>query len=149
MSERFSFRPARVEDYAFCERLYFESLRWIMEALSLDETRQYENFAAQWRLSEVRIITMGDEDIGWLQTAPVEDALFLKQLYVIGCCRRQGIGGAVMNALIEEAMRLRLAITLAVVKINPAQRLYERLGFRIMHEDEREIYMRRECNRAP
>jgi hypothetical protein len=31
-----------------------------------------------------------------------------------------------------------------VVKINPALRLYERMGFRITHEDDRKLYMRRD-----
>jgi ribosomal protein S18 acetylase RimI-like enzyme len=34
------------------------------------------------------------------------------------------------------------------VKINPALRLYERLGFRITHEDERKFYMKRDPDRA-
>ena len=39
---------------------------------------------------------------------------------------------------------LQDAVTLGVVKTNPARRLYERLGFRITHEDDRKFYMRRE-----
>jgi hypothetical protein len=37
------------------------------------------------------------------------------------------------------------ALTLGVVKTNPALGLYERLGFRITHEDERKFYMRHDC----
>jgi GNAT superfamily N-acetyltransferase len=73
----------------------------------------------------------------------------LRQLHVIGRRRRQGNSGDDMNALIEEATHLHGPITLAVVEISPALRLYERLGFRVTHEDESKIYMRRECNRAP
>jgi hypothetical protein len=39
-------------------------------------------------------------------------------------------------------------MTLAVVKINPAKRLYDRLGFRVAHEDDRKFYMRRELDSA-
>jgi RimJ/RimL family protein N-acetyltransferase len=35
------------------------------------------------------------------------------------------------------------------VKTNPARRLYERLGFRITHEDDRKFYMRREADGSP
>jgi ribosomal protein S18 acetylase RimI-like enzyme len=49
-----------------------------------------------------------------------------------------------MNRLIAEAMRTRQAVTLGVVKTNPALRLYQRLGFRITHEDDRKFYMRRD-----
>jgi len=36
-----------------------------------------------------------------------------------------------------------------VVKINPARRLYERLGFSVTHEDLHKVYMRREPDRMP
>ena len=49
-----------------------------------------------------------------------------------------------MHVLIEEATHAQKAITLGVVKINPARRLYERLGFRVTHEDQHKVYMRRE-----
>jgi len=35
-------------------------------------------------------------------------------------------------------------LVLSVVKINPARRLYERLGFRVTHEDRYTLYMRHE-----
>jgi ribosomal protein S18 acetylase RimI-like enzyme len=48
-----------------------------------------------------------------------------------------------MHRLIDEAARASRAVTLGVVKTNPALRLYRRLGFAITHEDERKLYMRR------
>jgi ribosomal protein S18 acetylase RimI-like enzyme len=53
-----------------------------------------------------------------------------------------------MNLLIGEATRAGQAMTLGVVKSNPAKRLYERLGFNVTHEDERKFYMRREPDTA-
>jgi hypothetical protein len=49
-----------------------------------------------------------------------------------------------MRAVIDEATRERKAVTPAVVKINPARRLYERLGFNVTHADQHKVYMRRE-----
>jgi ribosomal protein S18 acetylase RimI-like enzyme len=62
--------------------------------------------------------------------------------------RNQGIGTAVMHRLMEEAARAGRAVTLGVVKTNPARRLYERLGFAVTHADERKFYMRLACNAA-
>jgi hypothetical protein len=50
-----------------------------------------------------------------------------------------------MNRLIEEATHSSQAVTLGVVKTNPALRLYQRLGFRITHDDDRKYYMRRDA----
>lgn len=49
-----------------------------------------------------------------------------------------------MNRIISEAAHADQAVSLGVVKTNPAFRLYERLGFQIAHEDDRKFYMRRE-----
>ena len=144
MDDRLALRPAQPQDFAFCQRLYFECMGWIIQALKLDVTRHSESFTRQWRLTEVRIITVAGEDVGWLQTALVDDAVFLAQFYLDGRFQRQGIGGRVMHLLIEEATHAQKAVTLGVVKINPARRLYERLGFRVTHEDQHKVYMRRE-----
>jgi ribosomal protein S18 acetylase RimI-like enzyme len=54
----------------------------------------------------------------------------------------------VKGYLIGEGTRARQAVTLGVVKTNPALRLYKRLGFRITHEDDRKFYMTREPDTA-
>ena len=66
------------------------------------------------------------------------------QLFVTPAFRRKGYATAVLNRLIEEAADAGLSVTLGVVKTNPAVRLYERLGFRITHEDDRKFYMQRD-----
>jgi ribosomal protein S18 acetylase RimI-like enzyme len=91
---------------------------------------------------------MANKDIGWMQTARVDGAIFLKQLCLDWRFQRQGIGGSLVQALIKEAGRTGRAVTLGVVKINPARRLYERLGFRTTHEDQHKFYMRHAPDRA-
>jgi GNAT superfamily N-acetyltransferase len=68
--------------------------------------------------------------------------LFLGQLYLSRHMQRQGIGTRVLQMLIEEARRAGKPTTLGVVKINPARRLYERLGFQRTQEDRHKVYMR-------
>jgi ribosomal protein S18 acetylase RimI-like enzyme len=136
-------RAAQPRDFDFCQRLYFENMSGIIDALNLDVTRQHASFARQWQVAEVRIITVADEGVGWIQVAAGDDdTIFLKQLYLAKRFQRQQIGSRIMEVLIEEAGPK--AITLGVVKINPALRLYERLGFRTTHEDQYKFYMRRE-----
>jgi GNAT superfamily N-acetyltransferase len=137
-------RPAYPRDFPFCERLYFAEIDHIISQLGLDVARQQESFARQCEVAKVRIITMSGEDIGWLQTKTTDSTLFLGQLYLSGHVQRQGIGTRVLQVLIEEAARAGKPVSLGVVKINPARRLYERLGFKRTHEDEHKVYMRLE-----
>lgn len=56
--------------------------------------------------------------------------------------QRKGIEACVIRALLSLAAQQCKPGTLAVMKINPALALYERLGLRITHEDEHKFYMR-------
>jgi ribosomal protein S18 acetylase RimI-like enzyme len=116
----------------------------IIKGLNLNMDFQVATFRQRWDVGQVRIITLDGTDIGWLQSFAKDDALFVGQLFVDVAWRRRGIGTKVIKGLIKEAERAGRAVTLGVVKTNPALRLYERLGFRTTHEDERKFYMRRD-----
>jgi ribosomal protein S18 acetylase RimI-like enzyme len=145
---RISFRPARPEDFDYCASLYFDGMERAIRELRLDMDAQVANFRQRWELTQVRIIMLDGADVGWLQSTSQADALFLAQLFVDGTFQRQGIGAEVMKQIINEAARADRAVTLGVVKTNPALRLYQRLGFHITHEDDRKFYMRREPDAA-
>jgi len=146
---RISFCPARPEDFGYCASLYFDGMQTSIRELNLDMAAQLANFRQQWDFTQVRIITLDGSDIGWLQSRIHGDALFLAQLFVDASFQRQGIGTEVMKQIIDEAARADQAVTLGVVKTNPALRLYERLGFQITHADDRKFYMRREPDNNP
>jgi len=136
-------RPAVSQDFEYCKRLYFTGMKKIIEELGLDMAAQAASFLQNWDLAEVRIIAVGNSDVGWLQSSVRDDGLFVAQLFVDDPFQGQGIGTEVMNRLIGEASHLNQAVRLAVVKTNPALRLYERLGFHITREDDRKFYMKR------
>jgi ribosomal protein S18 acetylase RimI-like enzyme len=62
--------------------------------------------------------------IRWARELRIVDIALLPQ------DRSQGIGSAILRAIIDEGERLRLPITIHVEMFNPALRLYERLGFK-------------------
>ena len=91
-----------------------------MKELNLDEAAQAVSFPEQWVRSEVRIITLDDSDVGWLQSRTREDGFFVAQLFVDTPFQGRGIGSEVMHRLIGEAAEVRQPVRLSVVKINPA-----------------------------
>ena len=139
-------RPGCAHDFDYCKRLYFAGMERIIQELKLDLASQAISFRKHWDWKQVRVITLNDRDIGWLQCATKGDAIFLAQLFVDTPFQLQGIGTGVMHEIIAEAASAGLAMTLGVVKTNPALRLYQRLGFRTTHEDEHKFYMRRESS---
>jgi len=142
-----AFRPASARDFDYCAKLYLSSMETATRP-HLEMAARVAGFRERWDAQQVRIVRRDGADIGWLQVAPDGDALFLKQLFVEAPLQRRGIGTDVMHRLIDEAARAGRAVTLGVVKTNPALRLYERLGFALTHEDARKFYLRRERNAA-
>jgi ribosomal protein S18 acetylase RimI-like enzyme len=51
---------------------------------------------------------------------------------VSGAARGEGVGGRLLSALIAEAARRGVGLCLNVRHDNPARRLYERIGFRLV-----------------
>ena len=139
-------RPALEHDFEYCRRLYFDEMRWIIEELHLDRTAQETGFRRQWNSTQIRIIVLDGTDVGWVQTIREQDELFVGQMFVDSRFQRKGIGTEVMKRLISEATAFNLAVRLNVVRINPARRLYERMGFRVTHEDDRKFYMKRDAD---
>jgi len=138
-------RPALKQDFDYCRRLYFGEMQWIIDELHLDPAAHEISFQQQWKATQVRILVVDGVDVGWVQTVTENDELFVAQMFVDRPFQRRGIGTEVMKWLIGEAARANQAVRLAVVKLNPARRLYERLGFQVTHEDDRKFYMKRDA----
>lgn len=66
----------------------------------------------------------------------------LRTLFIRPESQGLGIGTAVLKHLIQGAQRQQRPLTLHVIQINPAKRLYERLGFRTVREEEKTFFMR-------
>jgi ribosomal protein S18 acetylase RimI-like enzyme len=142
---RIALRPARSGDEEFARRLYAETMRETTERLfGWDDARERATFQRQYDPAEVRIIVADDRDVGWIQVQSGDVALNLRQFYVAPEFQRRGIGTIILKALIAEAESREQAITLSVVKGNPAQHLYEAHGFRVTHDDTYKHYMRRD-----
>src|SRR5215813_393790 len=137
-------RPAVDADFEACRRTYFAETDWINERLGLKRADQEAMFRRLWNPAQVAIIQADGVDVGWLQTVLSKSEHMLGQIFVDAPHQRRGIGTEVLGRIIEEASRRALPIRLAVVKFNPSRRLYERLGFKVTHEDERKVYMTRD-----
>jgi GNAT superfamily N-acetyltransferase len=77
----------------------------------------------------------GDE-IEWVRRGKY---LEVDSIYLKADQQRRGIGTKLLKRLIQEADRSHVPLRLSTAKINPARRLYERLGFSVEREDEFKI----------
>jgi len=135
-------RAARLDDLGFATQIYLETMRYITDRLpNFDEPRHMAGFAERFLPAEVSIIVGDGKDIGWLQVSETEDEIFLKQMFLQPASQGHGIGSHLLAELLRCGSQARKPVRLGVVKINPAARLYQRLGFTITSEDEFKYYM--------
>jgi ribosomal protein S18 acetylase RimI-like enzyme len=136
-------RRASNQDFAFARNVYFETMRWIIERLfGWDEIREEKNFAQFFKVDEVRIISADARDVGWIQEQVDTTTINLGCFYITPAMQRRGIGTHVLQSLMAQAGNESKAITLSVVKINPARQFYEKHGFRVTHADDHKFYMK-------
>lgn len=130
-------------DFEFARGLYFQTMRWAIErTFGWDQAFQEANFAEWFKADEISIIVADGADVGWIQQRPDGEAIFLGSIYIAPAMQRKGIGTWVILSTLDSARLRRQVVTLAVMKINPAIALYDRLGFRVTHQDEHKLYMR-------
>jgi len=89
------------------------------------------------------IIRVSGKDVGCMDVVYCEDHLQLNVLYLLPSVHNQGIGSAVLRRLIAEADAARKPIRLRVLRVNPAQRFYQRNGFVVTDSNNEKFFMER------
>ena len=132
-------RPATANDQALLYSLHREGLREYVDVTwGWEEDWQREHFAEQYRASANAVIVRSGTSpstIGRLSLTRHWRKVFLRDIELIASERNRGIGSAVIDAVLSLARDSGCHVELLVLKCNPAQRLYDRLGFRVIGDD--------------
>jgi ribosomal protein S18 acetylase RimI-like enzyme len=142
----FDLRPATEQDYDLLWSIQSTAMRPHIEASwRWDDALQRKLFNERFDPRRSEIVRVDGVDAGHLAVEVREDHVFLGSVALLAPFQRQGIGKEVVQYVIERADQLRLPVRLQVLKVNPARRLYERLGFTRCGESETHFQMIREC----
>jgi ribosomal protein S18 acetylase RimI-like enzyme len=140
-------RPAHAGDREFLFALMRDALgpHVIATFGPWDEAAQRERFfAALTRsLSLHQIVELGGAPIGCLNVVRSAEQLKLNRVLLLPSHQGRGLGSQLMRTLLRDADASRLPIRLRVLRVNPARRLYERLGFVVTGEIETHFLMER------
>lgn len=145
LPQQIDYRQARPDDREWLFQLKSATLRdYVAQVYGWDDTVQRQFFDERFDPAKVRIVVAGGTDIGMLQVEEGSDALFVADIALLPEWQGRGIGTEVLRAVLRQADRLRQPVTLQVLRPNPARRLYQRLGFRVVGETAAHFLMRRE-----
>jgi ribosomal protein S18 acetylase RimI-like enzyme len=90
---------------------------------------QYQQYRTMYPEARFDVILLDDRPIGRLYVARREDEILLIDIALLPEYRNAGIGTRLLRDLLAEAAQAGKPVRGHVQKGNPAQRLYERLGF--------------------
>jgi ribosomal protein S18 acetylase RimI-like enzyme len=141
MGDPVSLRPARPEDTDFLQSVYASTrademalVDWTDEQKAAFCRMQYHaqatHYSTYYPQAETSILLRGETPIGRLIVDRSGDALLLMDIALLPEHRGYGIGTALIRDLMAEARAAGKPVRLHVETFNPAQRLYQRLGFR-------------------
>lgn len=108
--------------------------------VSINQAEQLERVL--YRLDCAHIITRDGADVGLFKVVRDADPWELTQIQLLPKYQGQGLGATLIRTLLDEASAAGRCVHLDVLRANPAKRLYERLGFRVVAEDAHSYLMR-------
>jgi GNAT superfamily N-acetyltransferase len=89
------------------------------------QRESYENS----RSPNAQVIQVDNVSAGVFVVERTTTHIQLEQIYLLPEYQRRGIGAALLNTLILEGDRFKIPVRLRVMAVNPAKKIYERLGF--------------------
>jgi len=131
----YSLRAATDQDAAFIYGLRVAGLRdYVAQIWGWDEAFQAARFQERFDPACYQVVVVAGLDIGAVAVEWRDEVVFLADIEILSEWRGQGLGAAIVSTLLAEAGHRGLPVALQVLKVNPARRLYERLGFRVVEE---------------
>lgn len=135
-----SLRPACPEDKLFYFRVYASTrteemslVNWTAEQkdsfLWMQFNAQTEHYRLNYPTAKYQVILREGIPAGRLITERTKDQLLIMDISILPEYRNGGIGTAIIEDLIDEAVRSSMPLVLRVEYFNPVIRLYTRLGF--------------------
>lgn len=149
IDERVSLRAETPDDYEYLAAVYAstreEELRpvpWTEEQklafLRSQFDAQTAHYRNHYRAAEFWVIERDGERAGRLYLHYTPDDLRIVDIALAPAARGHGIGSTLLRRLLEDAADKGRSVSIHVERMNPAMRLYQRLGFHKI--DEHGIY---------
>ena len=108
-----------------------------------DDELQRSYFESRFDPERLEIVEQNGVPVGYLALRQESDRFILDELVLAPEHHNRGLGSRVMEEILSLADERGLAVELRVLRVNPARRLYERLGFELLDSSDTHHRMRR------
>jgi GNAT superfamily N-acetyltransferase len=135
MLKSIGYRPAIENDIDFLYSLHVATMKeYVDRTWGWDDAFQESMYRRNYVPAEIQIVLYDDKDIGMLSVEEGEDDIFLRIIEIHPEYQGKGIGTVIINKIIADGAQKMKPVRLRVLKVNPAKRLYDRLGFSTVEE---------------
>ena len=133
MQPEVTLAPATADDLPYLLAIMDVTIRPWVEATfeSWSQDMATESMSDDLTHDRVSMILVDGVRAGLLSLRDEPDRFHLEKIYVDPAFQRRGIGSQLLQELTARARTEGRPLTLRVLKVNPARRLYERHGFAI------------------
>ena len=139
----YTLRPATDDDFAFLFGLHRAAMGQYIETIwGWHDDWQEEYFRRKFDPSARQVIQVEGRDAGVVVVEQRPDEVYLSLIELLPEFQQRGIGTQIVNDIKATAHNAGLPVTLHVLRTNEqARRLYERLGFQVIGDEEVRLHM--------
>jgi len=141
-------RKATRDDKGFLWELKVASMREYVEVVyGWDDALQYGFFEKGFHPEDIHILRCDKLDMGMYELQERDEEWFLARIEIMPEFQGRGIGTTIIQRMIDLVSKTGKPLRLQVFKVNPAQKLYERIGFLQTGETKTHVTMELPNNR--
>lgn len=139
----YTLRDATTADCDILFSTYRETVGpYIKQAWGWDEEFQTNGFWSHHPVEEFNVIEVQNKLVGAIHYIEEKNNLYIKMIFLLPKFQGKGIGSNLITHIYQLAQSQNKSLYLTVIKSNPAKKLYDRLGFKIVIEDNNTYEMR-------
>ena len=130
MQIRYTLDYATAKDIDILDRIHTENMKEYVEKIYPWNPTLFRNFVAK----DYRVIKYQNEIIGFIKVVVLPTDIYLGEIQIARNYQNSGIGTNILENIIAKAKLNNRRLWLRVIKGNPAEKLYTRLGFSLFEE---------------
>ena len=128
---QYQIRTASDEDLETLNRIHRENMKdYVEKVYPWRESLFRSNFVPE----EYQVIEVQQQLIGFIKIVASDKDIYLGEIQIVNQYQNKGIGTGLIQSIISQSAVNNQKVWLKVIKGNPAERLYRRLGFSVFDE---------------
>ena len=142
--QNLTLRTAKENDNIFVDALTRMSMKTFVEAVwQKEEEREYYYTLNAFDADRTNIVEFEGKDIGRITLKDSKEGRWIVAIHLLPAYQGKGIGKYLLKKVIDKAIKEQKDLYLTVLKVNPAKKLYEKLGFEVYDERDHRFFMKR------